>query len=168
VCDLFATSIDYDRNSDITKNFFATVQNKFHYAVHGNTAAELIYKKADSSQKNMGLTNWTGENIRKDDVKIAKNYLDEDQLDILNLLVNQFLDFAELQAKSRRPMHMEDWIPRLDSMLELNSKEVLESAGKISATEARDFAFEEYKKFKQRIDAEAPDELDKAVKKLKK
>jgi hypothetical protein len=166
VCDIFATSIDYDRKSDLSKEFFATIQNKFHYAVHGNTAAELIFQKADSNKRNMGLTNWHGERIRKEDVQIAKNYLGEDQLETLNLLVNQFLEFAELQAKGRKPMYMADWLPKLDSLLQLNDKNLLENAGTISAEQAKSHALKEYDKFKKELDNKTPDEFDKAVKRL--
>lgn len=108
ICEIFSTSIDYDSKSDASKEFFATVQNKFHYAIHGRTAAELVKLRADSSEPNMGLTNFPGTQLKREDVTVAKNYLDESELKQLNLIVNQYLEFAELQAMNRKPMHMAD------------------------------------------------------------
>ncbi len=131
----------------MTKTFFATVQNKFHYAIHHHTAAELIAERADASKPNMGLTNWEGDKIRKSDVSIAKNYLTQDELESLNLLVDQYLSFAEFQAKQRRPMYMSDWVRKLDEFLKLNEREILMTAGNISAKLGEEIAEREYGKF---------------------
>jgi hypothetical protein len=129
VCDIYATNIDYDARSEMSREFFAKVQNKFHWAIHGHTAAELIMQRADSTRLNMGLTNFPGEQIKKTDVTVAKNYLDEDELKQLNLIVSQYLDFAELQAMNRKPMHMQDWVSKLHGFLTLNDREILDDAG---------------------------------------
>ncbi len=166
VCDIYATSIDYDANTEITQQFFATVQNKFHWAIHAHTAAELVKLRADARKPNMGLTNFPGDQIRKQDVVIAKNYLDEKELDHLNRIVNQYLEFAELQAMQRKPMHMKDWIEKLHSFLTLNDREILKHLGKISHDEAEEFAMEEFEKYQKQLQSHEPDELDKAIKKL--
>ncbi len=132
VKDVFATSADYNPKLDYAKQFFATVQNKFHYAITGLTAAEIIIKRIDGGKKNMGLTNWKGEVITRDQAEIAKNYLEELELKRLNLLVEQFLSFAELQSVEKRVMYMKDWIQKLDSFLILNDKEILGSSGDVS------------------------------------
>ena len=137
VASIYATSIDYDAQSPITQKFFATVQNKFHYAITGHTAAELIAERADAEKPNMGLTSWDGERIRKADVSVAKNYLNPDEIEKLNLLVDQYLSFAELQAKERRPMHMADWIKKLDAFLTLNERDILTHAGSVSRKDRR-------------------------------
>lgn len=166
VCDIYATSIDYDANADSTRDFFATIQNKFHWAIHAHTAAELIKLRADAGKPNMGLTNWPGERIKKEDVIIAKNYLQPDELDHLNRIVTQYLEFAELQAMQRKPMHMRDWIEKLHGFLTLNDREILAHKGKISHEEAAVFAIEEFEQFQRQIANNEPDELDKAVKRL--
>ena len=120
VLEIYALSIDYDPRTEVTKQFFATVQNKMHYSVHGHTAAEVIYNRADAEKDFMGLTTWTGMLPKKTDAEYAKNYLTEEELDILNRIVNLFLDFAELQAKSHTPMYMKDWIQKLDDFLKLS------------------------------------------------
>lgn len=169
ICDIYATSIDYETNTDATRDFFATVQNKFHWAIHAHTAAELIMLRANAANPNMGLTNYPGSEIKKQDVIIAKNYLNEDELDQLNRIVNQYLEFAELQALQRKPMYMKDWVTKLHAFLTLNDREILSHSGKTSHEAAEAFAFGEYEKFKEeerkRLDL-AEDDLDKAMKKL--
>ena len=150
VLEIYALSIDYDPRTEVTKQFFATVQNKTHYSVHGHTAAEVIYNRADAEKDFMGLTTWTGMLPKKTDAEYAKNYLTEEELDILNRIVNLFLDFAELQAKSHTPMYMKDWIQKLDDFLKLSGKELLNQAGTISAEVAKLKANAEYDKFKAR------------------
>ncbi|MCI8778189.1 MAG: virulence RhuM family protein [Bacilli bacterium] len=130
VTDIYATSIDYNPRSDLTKKFFATVQNKLHYAVHEHTAAELIYKRVDNEKPYVGMTNFKGDYVTIDDVKIAKNYLSEIELQRLNLLVSQFLDYAELQALEQRTMKMTDWVSELDNQILMNRKKILEGNGK--------------------------------------
>ena len=150
VLEIYALSIDYDPRTEITKQFFSTVQNKMHFSVHGNTAAEVIYNRANAEKDFMGLTNWTGMLPKKSDAEYAKNYLTKDELDILNSIVNLFLDFAELQAKSHTPMYMKDWIHKLDDFLKLSGKELLNHAGTISSEVAKLKADTEYDKFKRR------------------
>ena len=132
ITDIYTTSVDYDASHALTQTFFATVQNKVHYAIHGQTAAGLIVTRADSSQPNMGLTTWEGARIRKADVSIAKNYLNEDELRALNNLAEQYLIFAEGQAMRRIAMTMQDWISKLEGFLTLNDREILQGAGKVS------------------------------------
>ena len=150
VTDIYATSIDYDPRSNITKNFFATVQNKLHYAVHEQTAAELIYDRVDNEKPYIGMTNFKGDYVTIDDVKIAKNYLSEIELQKLNLLVSQFLDFAELQALEQRIMKMEDWVEELDNHILLNRRKLLQSKGRISHQEAILKAEREFKIYRER------------------
>ena len=147
VLEIYALSIDYDPRSETTQSFFRTVQNKMHYAVHGHTAAELIYDRADADKDFMGLMTWTG---AFPDAEVAKNYLDADEVDTLNRIVSMYLDFAELQAKNHTPMYMRDWIQRLDAFLKLSGKELLQHAGRISAKMAREKADMEYDKFEAR------------------
>ena len=175
VLEIYALSIDYDPRTEVTKQFFATVQNKMHYSVHGHTAAEVIYNRADAEKDFMGLTTWTGMLPKKTDAEYAKNYLTEEELDILNRIVNLFLDFAELQAKSHTPMYMKDWIQKLDDFLKLSGKELLNHAGTISAEVAKLKANAEYDKFKARsIERLSPVEIhfienfEKERKRLKK
>ena len=137
ITDIYATSVDYDSTASITQEFFATVQNKVHFAIHGHTAAELIKQRADSSQPNMGLTNWSGARIRKSDVSVAKNYLTEEELRALNNLAEQYLVFAEGQAARRIAMTMKDWITKLEGFLTLNDREILRGAGQVSADLAK-------------------------------
>ncbi len=156
VKDIYTTSIDYDSASKTTQDFFATVQNKLHWAIHKHTAAELIYKRADANKKDMGLTTWKSDKIRKGDVTIAKNYLTETEIKELNLLVEQYLAFAESQALAQRPMYMADWIKKLNDILTINHREILLDAGRISKKIADELAEKEFDKYssKQRqIDA---------------
>ena len=151
VTDLYSTAFDYDKDSATTKKFFKTVQNKMHYAVHRHTAAELIKERADSQKENMGLTTWENApsgKILKADVIIAKNYLTKDEMEFMERLVSLYLDYAELQAKRKIPMSMEDWAKRLDGFLEFNGNEILTGPGKISAEEAKLHAETEYEKYR--------------------
>jgi hypothetical protein len=147
VTDVFATSADYNPRVEYAKNFFATVQNKFHYAITGLTAAEIITKRVDSQKENLGLTNWKGEIITREQAQIAKNYLEELELKRLNLLVEQFLSFAELQSVEQRVMYMKDWVLKLDSFLILNDKKILENAGKVSHVEMEEIIREQLKNY---------------------
>ena len=175
ILEIYALSIDYDPRTEATKQFFATVQNKMHFSVHGQTAAEVIYNRVDAEKDFMGLTTWTGMLPKKTDAEYAKNYLTEEELDILNRIVSLFLDFAELQAKSHTPMYMKDWIRKLDDFLKLSGKELLTHAGTISAEVAKLKADTEYDKFKTRsLERLSPVEIhfienfEKERKKLKK
>ena len=150
ILEIYALSIDYDPRNEATQQFFATVQNKMHYSVHGHTAAEIIYSRADANKDFMGLTSWTGALPKRKDAEYAKNYLNEDELDTLNRIVSLYLDFAELQAKNHNPMYMKDWIQKLDGFLQLSGKELLTHAGSISAQVAKMKADEEYDSFKKR------------------
>lgn len=150
ILEIYALSIDYDPRTEATMQFFKTVQNKMHFSVHGHTAAEIIYERADAEKNFMGLTSWTGALPKRTDAEIAKNYLSSDELDTLNRIVSLYLDFAELQAKSHKPMYMKDWIQKLDDFLKLSGKELLSHAGKISAELAKQKADTEYDKFKER------------------
>ena len=151
VLDIYATSIDYDPRVDTSKQFFATIQNKMHWAAHGHTAAELINKRADASQPHMGLTSWQGSKPRKADAEIAKNYLNEQELDTLNRLVTIYLEFAENQALRRRPMTMADWIAKLDDFLRISEYDILNHAGRISNDDALRKAHLEYEKYRQSV-----------------
>lgn len=167
ITDIYATSIDYDPTQEMSITFFKTVQNKMHWAISGKTAAEIVYDRADSDKENMGLTTWRGVKVRKDDVGIAKNYLNEDELLALNNLVEQYLIFAEGQAMRRIPMHMRDWIKKLDAFMTLNERDILNHAGKISHELALKHAEGEYDKFnRERITrSDAQDSaFDKVVK----
>jgi len=150
ITDIYATSIDYDPTLKISIEFFKTVQNKMHWAITGQTAAEIIHERADSAKRNMGLTSWRGSKVRKQDVNIAKNYLNEQELLALNNLVEQYLIFAEGQALRRTPMHMADWIKKLDAFLSVNEREILTHAGRISHEMAEEAAEAEYEKFNRR------------------
>ncbi len=150
VLEIYALSIDYDPRTDITQQFFKTVQNKMHFAAHGHTAAEIIYDRANAENDFMGLTTWRGSMPTKHEAEIAKNYLSEEEVDMLNRIVNLYLDFAELQAKSHVPMYMKDWIKKLDDFLTLSGKELLTHAGRISAEVAKLKADTEYEKFRER------------------
>jgi hypothetical protein len=147
ITDIYATSIDYDPTLEISIEFFKTVQNKMHWAITGQTAAEIIHSRADADKPNMGLTNYRGAKVRKQDVTIAKNYLNEDELAALNNLVEQYLIFAQGQAMRRIPMHMNDWIKKLDSFMTLNDRDILTHAVKISHEMAKQMAEGEYDKF---------------------
>jgi len=148
VLDIYALSIDYDPNTDVSREFFAVVQNKMHWAAHGHTAAEIIDRRADASQPNMGLTTWSGEKLRVADVSIAKNYLGERELDALNRIVTMYLEFAELQALNRKAMTMHDWIAKLDDFLKLSERDILTHAGTVSHEQALAKAREEYEKYR--------------------
>lgn len=150
ILEIYALSIDYDPRTEATMQFFKTVQNKMHFSVHGHTAAEIIYERANAEKDFMGLTSWTGALPKRTDAEIAKNYLSSDELDTLNRIVSLYLDFAELQAKLHKPMYMKDWIQKLDDFLKLSGKELLSHAGKISAELAKQKADTEYDKFKER------------------
>lgn len=150
VLEIYALSIDYDPRAEATKQFFATVQNKMHFSVHGHTAAEIIYNRADAEKDFMGLTTWSGVLPQKSDIEYAKNYLTATEIDVLNRIVSLYLDFAELQAHSHIPMYMSDWIQKLDDFLKLSGKELLTHAGTVSAEVARLKANAEYVKFKER------------------
>ena len=167
VTDIYATSIDYNPRSDITKMFFATVQNKLHYAVHEHTAAELIYDRVDNKKPYVGMTNFKGDYVTIDDVKIAKNYLSEIELQRLNLLVSQFLDFAELQALEQRSMKMTDWVQELDNHILLNRRKILEGNGKISHKEAMEKAEKEFNTYREREMKELQSDFDLMLKELK-
>lgn len=167
VTDIYATSIDYNPRSDITKKFFATVQNKLHYAVHEHTAAELIYDRVDNEKPYVGMTNFKGDYVTIDDVKIAKNYLSEIELQRLNLLVSQFLDFAELQALEQRSMKMEDWVQELDNQILMNRRKILEGNGKISHEEAIAKAEKEFNIYREREMKELQSDFDLMLKELK-
>jgi len=174
VRDIYLTSADYDPKNLITQEFFAIVQNKMLYAATGKTAAELIHNRANATHPNMGLTTWKGAGrgraLTKSDAGVAKNYLNQEEISTLELLVGQYLDFAELQARRRKVMYMRDWIAKLDSFLSLNEQDILKNAGTISAELARELAEAEYAKFetnRRRIEADqADEEIKDAVKKL--
>jgi len=160
VLEIYATSIDYDPNEEVSQQFFATVQNKMHWAAHGHTAAEIIAGRADASQPQMGLTSWAGSRPHKSDVAVAKNYLQTDELEALNRIVTVYLEFAELQARSRRPMYMRDWIAKLDDFLRLSEREILTHAGKVRNEVATAKAEAEYEEFRIRQLSE-PTEVEK-------
>jgi hypothetical protein len=169
ITDIYATSIDYDPTIELSIQFFKTVQNKMHWAITGMTAAEIIAERSNSKQPNMGLTNWRGVRVRKQDVDIAKNYLNQDELTALNNLVEQYLIFAQGQAMRRIPMYMNDWIEKLHGFLSLNDREILSHAGKISHELAISKAESEYEKFhNQRIELsdKLENDFDRAIKKL--
>ncbi len=166
VTDIYATATDYDPRSDLTKKFFATVQNKLHFAVHEHTAAEVIYERVDNEKPLVGMTNFKGNYITKDDVKIAKNYLSEIELQRLNLLVAQFLDFAEFQALEQIPMSMQDWINALDNQIVSNKRKLLEGAGNISHKQAIEKAEREFEIYRAREMKQLESDFDKAVKLL--
>lgn len=150
VLEIYALSIDYDPRVEMTQKFFKTVQNKMHYSVHGHTAAEIIYERADSEKDFMGLTTWSGAMPTKPKAEIAKNYLTHEEVKSLNRIVSLYLDFAEMQAEEHRPMYMKDWINILDDFLRISRKDILTHAGKISAKLAKEKADHEYDKFKER------------------
>lgn len=171
VLDIYATSIDYNPNTDISREFFKVVQNKMHWAAHGHTAAEIIAERADSSKEKMGLTSWSGEKPSIADTEIAKNYLNEKELNALNRIVMAYLEFAEIQALNQNPMYMSDWVAKLDDFLKLGQRDVLTHAGKISRDEAVSIARAEYEKYrKTHLNDTSPVEKDflKAVENIKK
>ena len=147
ILEIYSTSIDYNQKDEETLLFFKTVQNKLHYAISGETAAELIYHRSDSTKDNMGLTSWSGNRVQKVDVTVAKNYLSKEELDSLNQIVNMYLDHAERMAKSNIPMHMSDWKEALDEFLKFERADILEGPGKISHKLAEQKALKEYEKY---------------------
>ena len=162
-------SADYAKNSEETKLFFATVQNKLHWAISKQTAAEIIYSRADSEKQNMGLSTWKnapGGPIRKPDVAIAKNYLNEHELNALNRIVTMYLDYAEMQANNRKIMYMKDWIIKLDAFLQFNEKDILDNPGKVSAEVAKAFAENEFEKYRTVQDKLYESDFDKAIKRI--
>ncbi|HQN00433.1 MAG TPA: virulence RhuM family protein [Candidatus Hydrogenedentes bacterium] len=166
ITDIYATSMDYDPTQEISLSFFKTVQNKLHWAITGQTAAEIIHERADHSKPNMGLTNWRGDKARKQDVTIAKNYLNEQELAALNNLVEQYLIYAEGQAMRRIPMYMKDWVAKLDAFLQFNERNVLQHAGTISHEMAKELAEAEYDKFNReriRREDQEPSDFDRSL-----
>ena len=168
VTDIYASSIDYKKDDAVTKQFFATVQNKMHFAIHGQTAAEMIHNRANAKKPFLGLTNYKGIYITQRDISIAKNYLTEDELKQLNLIVSMYLDFAELQATNGRLMKMQDWIEKLDDFLKVSEKELLTNAGKISHQKAIEKAKVEYGKYRKSEDKKYISDFDREMKKLEK
>ena len=168
VTDIYATAVDYDPRSEKTRMFFATVQNKLHYAVHEQTAAEVIYNRVDNEKPFVGMTNFKGNYVTKDDVKIAKNYLSELELQRLNLLVSGFLDFAEFQALEMKPMTMQDWIESLDNQILANRRRVLEGKGSVSHEEAIKKAEQEFEIYRKREMELLESDFDRAIKQLPK
>ncbi len=167
VTDIYATSIDYKKDAKLTRQFFATVQNKMHVAAHGKTAAELVYERADAKKPNMGLTNFKGSYITSDDVEVAKNYLSEEELNVLNLIVSQYLDFAELQATRQKAMTMQQWIDKLDEFLKISDSSVLVGAGKIKHEQAMTKAKREFKKYRDEEMRQLESDFDRAIKELR-
>jgi hypothetical protein len=165
VTDIYVTAIDYRKDDKLTQEFFATVQNKMHYAVHGHTAAEVVAKRADSEKPLMGLTGFKGNYITVSDITIAKNYLSEDELKQLNLIVSMYLDFAELQASEGRLMKMADWIGKLDDFLKISERRLLKDAGKVSAEQAASKAQQEFAKYRKGQDKNYISDFDMATKK---
>ena len=166
ITDIYATAMDYDANAPTTKNFFATVQNKLHFAIHGHTAAEVIFDRADAEKEHMGLTSWKRApdgKILKSDVSVAKNYLTLDELDELNRIVTLYLEYAELQARRRIPMTMEDWASRLNAFLQFNERDVLDNPGKVSAEVAKSFAESEFEKYRITQDRLYKSDFDKLM-----
>lgn len=168
VTDIYATSVDYDPRTKLTHDFFAAIQNKLHYAVHEHTAAEIIFERADSNKPLLGMTNFKGDYITKEDVRIAKNYLSEKELQRLNLLVSQFLDFAEFQALEERPMRMADWIAALDNQILALQRKLLEGKGRVSHKAAIEKAEREFLMYRRREMERLESDFDKMVKQLPK
>ena len=167
ITDIYATSMDYNKNAPTTRDFFAKVQNKLHYAIHGHTASELVVERADSNKPHMGLTSWEHSpdgKILKTDVPVAKNYLNAEELDSLGRIVNAYLELAENRAKRKIPMTMEDWATRLDKFLEFDERDVLQNAGKISAKIAKDHAESEFEKYRIVQDRFFESDFDKEIK----
>jgi len=166
VTDIYATSIDYDPRADLTRQFFATVQNKLHFAVHEHTAAELIYERVNNEKPLVGMTNFKGNYITQDDVKIAKNYLTELELQRLNLLVSQFLDFAEFQALEQNAMTMANWVAALDNQIIALRRNVLEGSGSVSHEQAMEKAEREFRIYREREMKQLESDFDKAIRQL--
>ena len=166
ITDIYATAVDYDKNALTTKNFYATVQNKMHYAVHGMTAAEVIVNRADHKKEHMGLTSWKNApdgKIVKTDVSVAKNYLEKEEMTELNEIVSMYLDYATRQARRRIPMTMEDWKSKLDAFLRFNDAEVLQNKGKVTAAIAKEFAESEFEKYRVIQDNLYQSDFDKLI-----
>ncbi|OGV73011.1 MAG: hypothetical protein A3K19_17750 [Lentisphaerae bacterium RIFOXYB12_FULL_65_16] len=171
VLEIYATSIDYDPRVEASQRFFATVQNKMHWAAHGHTAAEVIAERADATKPNMGLTSWAGRRPRKADVAVAKNYLTATELEELNLIVSMYLDFAELQARRRRPMYMQDWIAKLDDFMRAGEREILTHTGKVShelAAAKAETEFDTYRTQQLAEPSQVETDFEEAVERLKK
>ena len=166
VTDIFATSIDYDPQANLTRLFFATVQHKLHYAAHQHTAAEVIYERVDAEKPMVGMTNFKGDYITKEDVQIAKNYLTEQELSYLNLLVSQYLDFAEIQALQQIPMRMAEWIQKLDDLMKLSGRQLLVGKGAISHEEAKQKAIAEFEKYRNNEMLQYESDYDRAIREL--
>lgn len=166
VTDIYATAVDYDPKAEITRQFFTTVQNKMHYAAHQHTAAEVVYDRVDNEKPMLGMTNFKGNYITKDDITIAKNYLTEIELQRLNLLVSQFFDYAELQAMEQHPMTMQEWIDELDRVLSNNRRPLLEGSGSISHQQAQEKAVHEYTIYRQREMNQLESDYDRAIRQL--
>ena len=169
ITDIYATSVDYNKDAPTTRDFFARVQNKLHFAIHEYTAAELVLKRADSSKENMGLTAWENSphgRILKTDVVIAKNYLNKDELESLGRIVNAYLELAEERARRKIPMTMEDWAKRLDMFLEFDEREILQDSGKVTAQIAKDFAESEFEKYRIVQDRLFESDFDKVLKQI--
>jgi hypothetical protein len=173
VLDIYATSIDYDPKNDLSQEFFATIQNKMHWAIHGHTAAEVIHERVDATKENMGLTNWPGTRPVKADIRVAKNYLSQDELEGLNRIVTAYLEFAEFQALNRKAMTMRDWLAKLDDFLRISDREILTHAGKISHELAMQKAELEYNRYREtkalQVESTRVDkDFEEATKRLKK
>ncbi len=166
VTDIYATAVDYDPDTDLTRRFFATVQNKMHYAAHRHTAAEIIYQRSDAGKPMLGMTSFKGDYITRDDVKIAKNYLMEKELQVLNLLVSQYLDYAELQAIEQNSMTMGQWIEKLDGILAAGNRPLLQNAGTISHEQAVEKATKEFEEYRRREMIAYESDFDRAIKEL--
>ncbi len=169
ILDIYATSVDYNPSDESSKEFFKTIQNKMHFAVHGNTAAEIVYKRVDSSKPYIGMTNFSGTKPNKKEITIAKNYLNNEELETLNAIVSSYLEFAELQAKKRKAMKMKEWIKKLDDFLSLSDFYILQTKGKISHKKALQKANEEYEKYKAKIineKSKAQIDFEKAISSL--
>lgn len=166
ITDIYATAVDYDKEALVTKRFYATVQNKMHYAVHGNTAAEIIMRRANAQKEHMGLTSWKNApdgKIVKSDVSIAKNYLDKGEIQELNEIVTMYLDYANRQARRHVPMTMEDWAQKLDAFLQFNDAEILQDNGKVTAAIAKAFAESEFEKYRVLQDSLYESDFDKLI-----
>ncbi|MBI5022758.1 MAG: virulence RhuM family protein [Candidatus Magasanikbacteria bacterium] len=166
ITDIYSTSVDYRKDAKITQEFFATVQNKMHYAIHGHTAAEIIALRVDAKKPHMGLTSFNGKTVREADITVAKNYLSESELKKLNLVVDAYLSFAELQAQSRMAITMKDWVVKFDDFLRLSERDILKNAGKISKKIADQKAFREFKKFRKQEDKNYISDFDQETKKF--
>ena len=171
ITDIYALAIDYNPSAEETKQFFKIVQNKLLFAAAGNTAAELIAERVDTSKNNMGLTTFTGSKVRKKDVTVAKNYLQKEELAVLNRIVTMYLDYAELQAKQHKQMFTKDWQKKLDAFLQFNGQEILNNAGSVQKKVADSLAIEKYERYNQnriKLGEQQPTDFDKAIKKLNK